>query len=192
MGRQDLEQAELTGGERDRRIAAQECAGGEVEQVRPERDLAIGSRRARGEAFGVASKHRVDARDQLARIERFRQVIICSHLEPNDPVHVLAFGGEHDDRHRFSGPAQASADPQAVFARKHEVEDEQVRRVTLKPLVELACVGEGLDLEALLREITDEQIAQTRIVIDHQNLGIHVLHRNRIVGRGAISAERGL
>ncbi len=110
----------------------------------------------------MAAQHGVDARDQLARIERLGQVVVGAHLEADDAIDVLALGGQHDDRHRLARAAQAPADREAVFAGQHEVEHEQVRRVALQLLVEVARVGERLHLEALLGQIAHQQVAQAR------------------------------
>ncbi len=119
----------------------------------------------------MAAQHRVDARDELARIERLGQVVVGAHLEADDAIDVLALGRQHDDRHRLAGAAQAPAHGETVFAGQHEVEHDQVRRVALQLLVELARVGKRRHLEALLGQIAGEQVAQAHVVVDDEDLG---------------------
>ena len=46
-----------------------------------------------------AAQDRLDARDELARVERLRQVVVGADLEADDLVDVLVAGGQHQDRH---------------------------------------------------------------------------------------------
>ena len=150
---------------------ALERAGAEVEHVAAEADAALGGGRARRRALAVTPQHRVDARDELARVERLRQVIVGAHLEADDAIDVLALRGQHDDGRRVARAAQAPAHRQAVLAGQHQVEHEQVRRVALQALVEVARVGQRGDLEALLAEIAGEEIAQAHVVVDDEDRG---------------------
>ena len=96
----------------------------------------------------------MDARHELARIERFRQIVVGPHLETDDAVDVLALGRQHDDWHVLSGAAQPAAYRKAVLAGEHEVEHDDMRRIALQLLVDVARVGKGRDFEALLGQIT--------------------------------------
>ena len=49
---------------------------------------------------------RLHARDELARRERLRQVVVCADLEADDAIRLLVASGEHQDRHLR--PARAS------------------------------------------------------------------------------------
>ena len=64
----------------------------------------------------MATENGVDARDELARIEGLRQIVVGAHFEAQDAIDILALGGEHDDRHRFAGAAQSPARREAVLA----------------------------------------------------------------------------
>ena len=138
-----LQQRELAGGQRGRRAVALERARREIEDERAERHPARLQRRARRRAIAMPPQHRVDARDQLARVEGLGQVVVGAHLEADDAVDLLALGREHDDGHVLPGAAQPPANAEAVLAGQHEVEHDQVRRVALQPLVEVARVGDG-------------------------------------------------
>ena len=119
----------------------------------------------------MPAQYRVDARDELARIEGLRQVIVRAHLQPDDAVDILALGGQHDDRHRFAGAAQPPARRETVLAGQHQVEHEQMRRIALQLAVELRRVRQRRDLEALLGEIARQQIAQPHVVVDDEDPG---------------------
>jgi hypothetical protein len=110
------------------------------------------------------------AGQQLARVERLAQVVVGADFQADDAVDVLALGGEHDDRGAVVGGAQAAADGQAVLAGHHQVEHDQVGRFAQHQAVErLAVLGQD-DFEAFLGQVAAQQVADARIVIDHQDL----------------------
>src|SRR5579884_1283200 len=73
-----------------------------------------------------AAQDRLDPRDQLAWIERLRQVVEGADLEPDDLVDVLVAGGQHQDREvgRLPNPL---ADLDAVDVGEHQVEHDERR-----------------------------------------------------------------
>ena len=75
-----------------------------------------------------AAQDRLDPRDELARVERLRQVVVGADLEPDDLVDVLVARGQHQDRH-VGALADPLADLDAVDVRQHQVEHDQRRRV---------------------------------------------------------------
>ena len=117
----------------------------------------------------MPAQHRVNAGDELARIERLRQIVVGAHFEPDDAIDVLALRRQHDDRHRLAGAAQAAAYRQPVLAGQHEVEHDEMRRIALQLLVEVARVGKRRDVEALLGQIARQEVAQAHVVVDDEN-----------------------
>ena len=70
-------------------------------------------------------KHRLDAGHQFPRLERFGQIVICTRLQPFNPVVRLALGGQQQNRcvmRLTNGPGQGHA----VLARHHHVEEDEV------------------------------------------------------------------
>jgi len=168
--REDLDQRELGGREVNGRIPIGKGARREIQRERAERHLAVRFGSARSEPLRVPAQHGMDARNELARVERLRQIVVGPHLEPDDAIHVLAFRGEHHDRHVFAGGAQPSAHGEPVLAGKHEIEHHQMRRVALQLPVEIARVGKRRHLEPLFGQVSRQEIAQTNIVVDHEYL----------------------
>ena len=72
---------------------------------------------------------------------------------------------------------QAPAKRESVLAGKHQVQHEQVRRIALQLLVDLARVGQRLHLKALFAQVTHEQIAQADVIVDDEYLGCCRLYR---------------
>ncbi len=67
----------------------------------------------RRQAVG-APQHRLDARQQFARIERLGQVVVGAHLQPDDAVGLLRQRGQQDDRQvggRRAGAGTATGRP---------------------------------------------------------------------------------
>ena len=68
------------------------------------------------------SKNSPETRDQLTRIERLGEVIICTELEPDNPIHLFAArrGDDHGDlRTRAHSPKKLKA----VETGEHDVQD---------------------------------------------------------------------
>jgi len=73
-----------------------------------------------------AAQDRLDAGDELTRVERLRQVVVGADLEADDLVDVLVSGGQHQDRN-VRALADAPADLDPVDVREHQIEHDQRR-----------------------------------------------------------------
>ena len=74
------------------------------------------------------AQHALHAGDELAWVERLRQIVVGADLEPDDLVDVLVAGGQHQDRD-IGGLADAPADLDPVEVGQHQVEDDQRGRL---------------------------------------------------------------
>ena len=159
----------------------------EIEYVRAKWDAAVRGGCAERRVLAVTTEHRVDAGDELARIERFAEIIVGAHLETDDAIDVFAFGCQHDDRDRFAGAAEATAHRQAVLAWQHQIQHDQMRRITLHFLVELIRIGERGHLKPLLGQVARQQVAQANVIVDDKNFGGNRFrdHDRGMRGRGA-------
>ena len=118
----------------------------------------------------------MNASQQFPRIERLGQVIVCAHLQPDNPINLVTFGCQHDDRSRVALTSQASANAQTIFARHHEIEHDQVIMFPTPGFVHLLGVRHSLDFETLFAEIAGQQVAQTGVVIDDQDVLMFIVH----------------
>jgi len=165
--------------ERHVRAAPGQAARREVETERPElHQLLLGGGGAGRRGRRPPPQHRLDARHQLPRIERFGQVVVRADFQPHDALHVVALGGEHDDRQGFPAAAQAPAYRQAVLAGQHEIEDHQVVALARKLPVHLGGVVYHAHREALLGEIAVEQVAQPGVVVHDEDFRFQFGHGN--------------
>ena len=138
--------------------------------------LRIGARCAGRRGRRTPPQHRLDARHELARIERLREVVVGADFEPDDAVDVVAFRGQHDDRHVFVAAAQPPADRQTVLARQHEVEDHEIVALARELPVHLGRIRHGAHAVTLLAEVAIEQIAQPRVVVDDEDFCLGFRH----------------
>ena len=118
---QQLEQLELLAAQLEDVAVQRHLALGRIEAELSDLDRLVLGRRGR---VGAA-QHRSDACDHLAGAERLDHVVVGAQLEADDPVRLLAAGGEHDDRN-LGGPAELAADVEARPVGQHHVEEHQV------------------------------------------------------------------
>ena len=97
----------------------------------------------------AAAHHRVDARQQLAEVERLDQVVVGAELEPLDAVAGLVARAEDDDAAVLVAGDGAAHLP-AVHARHHQVDDHQVRLELVDRAQPGVPVGGDLHLVALV------------------------------------------
>ncbi len=123
----------------------------------------------------------MNAGQQFAWVEGLAQVVVGTDFQANDAVHVLTFGGQHDDGCAVAVGAQAAADRQTVLARHHQIEHDQIDRIALQhPVERLAVFGQD-DFEAFLHQVAAQQVADSDVVVQHQNFvraGIGLWHGN--------------
>src|SRR5262245_36646675 len=114
------------------------------------------------------AQDRSQAREQLARIERLRQVVVRAELETDDAVRGLAARGQHQDRD-VGGSPDLAAHGEAVPVGQHEVEDERVERLAFErgePVRGGLVCGHA---KARLREIFAHHRGEPRIVLDDED-----------------------
>ena len=125
----------------------------------------------------AAAQDRLDARDELARVERLRQVVVGADLEPDDLVHVFVARGEHQDRD-VRALAHALADLDPVEIREHQVEDDQVRTLARERVESLLARPNRADAVAGVLQVERDERGDRGLVLDHQHalsLGCHSL-----------------
>src|SRR3546814_8470554 len=78
-------------------------------------------------------------------------------FEADDAIDFFGLGREHDDGRVVVAPAQAAADRQAVFARQHQVEHQQVEVLALPQLAHFFGVFGDEAVESLFRQVRSEE-----------------------------------
>ena len=182
MPHQRFQHRKFAGGERQLVAIFVQRTQAHVERKRPEgNNFLVARRRARHFGGWPAAKHRVDARQQFARVEGLGEIVVGADFQADDAVNVLALGGQHDDGRTVIGGPQTAANRQTVFARHHQIEHDQVNRVAQHDSVQRLAVFGQYDLEAFLGQVTTQQVTNAGVVIKDENL----------VGAGGLSLGHG-
>ena len=115
-----------------------------------------------------AAQQRMHARDELARAERLRQVVVGADGQPDDLVGLRVARGQHQHRH---GPVvlDAAAHLEAVEAGQHEVEDDEVGTQPLAHLDAAGAVVGDLDDESLTAQASRDRRRDRSFVFDHDD-----------------------
>ena len=122
-----------------------------------------------------AAQHRLDPRHQFARAERFWDVIVGAQFQSENAVGFPAFRRQKNDRgggQRRNLPDLA-AQLEAVFARNHDVENEQRRPLPLGIGDDGVSGGEHFHRESIRFQMMPHQAGNIRIVFDHKDAGFH-------------------
>ena len=98
MAHQHLEHGEFTAGQCNRITIAAQFAGRQVELIAAKAHHLLGGRGGPRQLDGVPAQHGADPGQQLTGVERLGQVIIGTHLEPDDAIHLIPLGGQHQHR----------------------------------------------------------------------------------------------
>ena len=173
MFEQDAQQAELAAGEwRDDAIGRSQYPCCCIQTPAGKAQAACWFGAQIGRQGAGATQDGLDARQQLARIEGFDQIIVGAHFDADDAIGFLAAGGQHQHRHGAGGrlAAQIAAQGQAVGIRQHQVEHDQVDDMAFQHLPHFAAVTCRQRGKAIARQIIDQQAADAGIVIDDQNV----------------------
>src|SRR4051812_40654796 len=126
----------------------------------------------RAENGRSASEHGLDAREQLAWVERLGYIVVRAHLEPDDTIDHSARGGQHDDRKPAIALAQMTREAQAVLPGHGYVEQRHVDGVLGG---QCARGGRAFRTQcgvALRDEILLQNLAQVGFVVDDQDGGL--------------------
>ena len=123
---------------------------------------------------GVAAppQNRTQPREQLAGLERLRQIVIRPQLEADHAVERVAARRQHQERNRGFG-ADVLAEVQAIRVRQHQVEDDRIEGVALEEPLRLAAGAGDRRADARLTEIVGDHSGQAGIVLDQQYTNTH-------------------
>ena len=105
---------------------------------------------------------------QLARIERLGYVVVRPYLQPDDAVHHLAGGRDHDDAELIV-LAQVARQRQPVFPGQVEVEQHDVGNTARQRSPHLHARARLRDFEAMRRQILDDHVADRGVVVHDED-----------------------
>ncbi len=128
--------------------------------------------RARGRSgYGHrrAPQDGTNAGEQLVDAKWLGKVIVRADFEAGHPIELRSFRREHDDR---DGPvgAQPAADAEAVLARHHDVEDDEIDARRAHRLRHRSSILRNGHAKSVAGQEAREKAAQFLVVIDDQDV----------------------
>src|SRR3954447_605438 len=115
-----------------------------------------------------AAQDRAHSRDELARVEGLRHVVVGADLEPDDLVDVLVTRREHQHRHVARLP-DALADLDAVDVGQHQIQDDESRLLRLDELQSLGARSSSAHGVAGVLQIGGDERRDRRLILDDQH-----------------------
>ena len=156
------EERKLPRGEFDDGALAADFAGDEIDG-----DVAV-LEEGEGGAGGAAGDG-VEPGDELVDVERFREIIIGTEVEPFEAFVESAAGGDEDDGDGEALVAEVAQDAQAVAAGDHDIKDEGVVGACGGERVGIVAVVAEIDREALRLEALTDEGGELLVVFHHQD-----------------------
>ena len=115
-----------------------------------------------------AAQDRAHTRDELARVERLRHVVVGADLEADDLVDVLVARRQHQDR-QVAALTDALADLDAVDVRQHQVEHDERRLLRLDESQCLGAARGGANGVAGVLQIRGDERCDRRLILDDEH-----------------------
>ena len=131
-----------------------------------------------------------DARQQNRELGRLGQVVVGAGGKPVEHVFGTPARREHEDRNELLGGAQLGHHREAVLARQHDVEHDQVERrsLTAEQALERRFAGvDDLDGEAFRLEVEAQPLGQVLLVLDDEHALRRRGHASVALGRSSVN-----
>ena len=125
-----------------------------------------------------SSQDRIDPEQQFFGLKGFGEVIIGTGLEPCDPVIGAALGRQQQDRHGQIF-AQRSCQADTIFAGHHHIQHDQIEIQPRQQAPRMGCVPCGRYDKPVPHQKFLDQGPDTFIIVNNQQVGVHVLWRQQ-------------
>ena len=119
----------------------------------------------------MATQHGANACQQFARLKGFGQVVVGANFQPDDAIHRVALGGEHEHRRLCQGTRQganASANLQPVDVGQHQIKQHQGGRQGLQHLQTLNATAGVVHRKTRLGQVFTNHLRQTMVVFNDE------------------------
>ena len=119
------------------------------------------------------AQDRAHPRHQRRVVDRLGDVLVAAGIEPGHDVDRIGLRGHQDDRHERQARVRLElpADLDAVLARHHDVEENQIRRLCPRDGERLVAILGRDHLVALARQAGLQDLEVGRVVVDDQDPG---------------------
>ena len=161
--RQEREQVELLGSERDRSLVDQHLACAQVEE-QPFEVQRVG----RGGRELRPAQHGTNAGHQFSRRERLGDVVVGAQFEAQHSVVLLHASGEQDHRHPLGTRRTEEVEPRGTG--QHDVEHDQVGLELSDGGSDEIATVQLAHLVAIASEVLSDDLADGGLIIDDEDL----------------------
>ena len=190
---EEFQQVELARGERVlAAVGIDQHALVEVEHQAPHAD----ARRDRDHRrAGRPPQHALHPRQELAQLDRLRNVVVGAGLQADHAVDRVGRGRHHDDADAPALLAQPARHRKAVLAGQADVEHDQRGQLAFAQPAQGGAAVDAGDAKILAGEIFDEELALRRLVLDHHDVRGLSQHAPPAAGEhtpGEVFAERAI
>ena len=110
----------------------------------------------------------LDSCDNLLGIERLDDIVVGTELETQNLIKGLLLCSYHNDRH-IGLLSDLSADLPAVYARKHDIKQDNVRLERIEFYDSLLAVVSKNNTVTVFFKIQSQKLADILIIIDYKN-----------------------
>ncbi len=119
--------------------------------------IALNHRRSRhlGLATGAAQDG-ANPRDQFTRIEWLGDVVVTAHFQTDHTLGAVITGGQKDYRCRIGQP-EPTAQTEAILARQHEIEHDQIHRLPGQAGAHRLAIGRNQGPKTMFGQVAGQQ-----------------------------------
>ena len=143
--------------------------------VRCDLEIAEAQPRVSGLCAACSPEQCPDARGQLLRRERLREVVVGARFEAGDHVVGVGAGRDHHDRH-VARLAQRAAQLEPVDPREHDVDEDHIGGLAAERLECVLSAGGLLDDPSLVLERHLHGCSDALVVLNGEDPGSHSLN----------------
>ena len=119
-----------------------------------------------------AAQHGANPRAHLQNVERFGHVVVRAVFQTEDFVHVLALGGQHDNRNTGCF-ADALADAESVHLWQHHVQQHKIIHPGKEFVQRFLTIHGGIGFVAVLFKRIFQAFQNKRLIVHQQNAFSH-------------------
>lgn len=155
------EQIEFERRERDDLVSATDHVAGDV-------DFQITDREVLDERLRCRTQTCAESGNEFLRLERLVDVVVGTVLKSGHNVERVRACGQHHDRHPGLG-ANAPAYLDAIFAREHDIKQDDVRLAIPEDCKCLVAIGAKNRFESFSTQHDAEHLGERCVIIDYKN-----------------------
>ena len=131
---EELHEVKFAGGQVEHLVVASKLEGSRTDFAGTDAEWGVGGRAGRRSGIGSTTQQRLDAGEEFPDPEWLGHVVVGTRVEPDDLVHFLSLGGEHQDGGADAGLAEDPADLEPVDLGEHDVQEDEAGGLALDRL----------------------------------------------------------